>query len=285
MSYCAAAPMQFQRTALKFIVPVLIASACGKKTAPASGSGSGSGSASPVVVDQDYKVRADQYAAKCNAGCGDAEACHQVLLLAVRERGVVDGQGTLQLAATMCSKDDKLGCLIQVLVGIESVAKLGDPVATRAACVDHQDKRACEIAIAMAAVQGSANDQAIAELDAAACKAGLADGCDDQIKRLGSAAPKPLVDQVTAACAAGDADACAAVGKKLDDKELCGRHDYAACERIGDVAAFTGTGSDAKAQRLRDVAKMLPPIVKGCAEKDEAACTLLARFSKPKACN
>ncbi|MFT3696179.1 MAG: hypothetical protein QM831_23775 [Kofleriaceae bacterium] len=271
----------------------MIAVGCGNKAAPPAEKGSadkGSAVVAPVVVEKpakDYKTRAEQYAARCKDGCGDADACHELLLLAVRERGIADGQVALSLASTTCAKGDKLGCMIEVLVGVETIGKLGDPAATRSACIDKADKHSCELALAFGAfATGNAQDTAVAQLEASACKAGVLDACDSQVKQLGSGAPKALVDQVTAACADGDADACAALGKPIADAELCSRHDFAACERSGDATAFNinASGSGGKVQRIKELAGVLPSIVKSCGNNEEAACKALARFATPNPC-
>ncbi len=234
----------------------------------------------------DYKVEAEQLATTCKQGCGDADACHRLFVLALRERGIIDAQETLHLATTLCAKGDKLACGLGVAVGIEPVSALGDPIATRTACLEKKDKATCEMIIAFQAIAGGGNTAAgAADVLKAACEAGVTESCEQLVRD--KAADQPTIDRVTAACTSeSDPDACAAIGKPIDPKALCTRHDFQACEAMGDTTGFaaSASGSGGKVQRLKELAQLLPPIVKACGEKDQVACDALAKFSRPNAC-
>lgn len=186
-------------------------------------------------VARDYAAAAEIYRRLCDRGAGDLTACRRLIDAASEARGADrDLASMTALAATMCRRDDLLGCLIEAIASggaIKDEAKLKRLV--DAPC-DAQHRARCELdRIPFGGFsQSSTAEYLNHEHDDTGCRLGVLEAC----ARLRYAEGKEhdnAVRMMAAACAQGDASSCEAIGQPLSASERCQAHDFAGCLVLG----------------------------------------------------
>src|SRR4051794_26626593 len=208
---------------------------------------------------RDYRRAAMIYDELCADGCGDHEACRELIDLAVHERGTVMTPARVAIPARLCDRGDQVACWFASLFGVRDPSAFTADLATLCTA---GDRKACEGSVEFDFGDvGTVGDVLARPRPLAACDAGAADGCASLFAELwpycsahdtapGTACvekraaewkatggdPTPLLvawQQVQALCARGDAKACDWVpGKELDELALCTAGDYFRCQSL-----------------------------------------------------
>lgn len=205
---------------------------------------------------RDYRRAAQLYDELCAAGCGDADACRELVALALNERGTVMTPARLVIPARLCDRGDQVACWVASLFGVRDPSTFkGELTALCAA----GDRKACDASVVFDI--GDVGDVLARPRPLAACNGGSASGCASLFSglwayclardiapgracvdlratewRTAGGDPAPLLAswaQVQALCARGEAEACDSVpGRELDESARCDAGDFARCESL-----------------------------------------------------
>jgi phosphate transport system substrate-binding protein len=261
-----------------------VLAACGAKPEPAieahaqtSWLASAQAAERGTGMARDYTKAAAIYATACNEGRGDVAACRRLIGAIGEARGVDrDVMRAVTIARAICARHDLVGCVVVAYAAPRVSGERDEEPVVKAELArdrdlgsecDRGDASACEAALAMQFpnFQGSSGvEEKQNALRAAACRAGVLDGCVALLEGLdlcrfeaGAArcADKLIaewkhyedrdhldaLDRVRGECDRGDAEACETLpGREIAYDVRCRAHDWGACAAMacrGDKAA------------------------------------------------